>query len=72
MFLCPVFNPFTVFTAPGCKISHGHPCIQSIFWLCITSTFTAMRFDENPFTRQCKKEKRKRKKKAKGLRISHF
>ena len=60
-------NPFTV---PACNISglkvHGHPSKQSIFRLYITSTFGAMRFDENPFTCQCEN------KKAKGFRILQF
>ena len=29
---------------------HGQACKQSIFWLYYTSTFNAMRFDENAFT----------------------
>ena len=63
------FNPFT---APACKASglkvHGRACKQHVFWLYITSTFNAIRFDENPFTCQCEKEN----KKAKRFRISRF
>ena len=50
---------------------HGHAYKQYIFRSYNTSTFGAMRFDENPFKCQCKKKKRQ-----KGLRrafpILHF
>ena len=39
---------------------HGRACKQYIF------RFSAMRFDENPFTCQCKKKKKKKKTKTKG------
>ena len=49
-------NPIT---APACKIPglkvHGRPCKQSTFWLYITSTFSAVCFDDSPFT--CQREK---------------
>ena len=51
---------------PGWKM-HGCACKQCIFWSYNTSTFNAMRFDENLFTCQCG-----RKKKAYGFQISHF
>ena len=38
---------------------HGGACKQSIFRSCNTSTFNAMCFDENPFTCQCEKEKKR-------------
>ena len=41
---------------------------SSIFSIIHHSAFNAMRFDENPFTRQCEKEN----KKAEGFQISHF
>ena len=54
---------FNHFPAPVCNISGlnllGHPCQQSIFWLYITSTLNATRFDENVFTCQCEKENKK-------------
>ena len=34
---------------------HGGTCKQYIFRSSDTSTFNAMRFDENPFTHQCEK-----------------
>ena len=46
---------------------HGCACKQYIFRFFNTSTFTAMCFDENPFTCQCEKTKTK-----KGLRVSNF
>ena len=49
---------------PGWKM-HGCACKQCIFWSYNTSTFNAMRFDENLFTCQCGREK-------KGLRVSNF
>ena len=62
----PKLNPFT---APACKMSglkvDGHPRKQSVFWLYVTSTLNAMRFDENPFTCRCEKEKEKKKKRKK-------
>ena len=64
-----IINPFT---ASACKIS-GLKDAQvhlknSIFSGPITSTFNVMRFDENPFTCQSKKEN----KKAEGFPVSHF
>jgi len=47
---------------------HGRACKQYIFWLYNTSTFNAMRYDENSFRCQCEKED----KKAEGFLISHF
>ena len=47
---------------------HGRACKHYILQSYNTSTFNAMRLDENPFTRQCKKED----KKAEGFQISHF
>ena len=47
---------------------HGRACKHIIFQSYDTSTFNAMRFNENPFTRQCEKEN----KKAKGFQILHF
>ena len=47
---------------------HGHACKQYIFWSYDTSTFNAIRFDENPVTCQHEKED----KKAKGFKFSHF
>ena len=41
--------------------------LQTVDFL-VTSTFNAMRFDENHFTRQCEKED----KKTEGFQISHF
>ena len=38
---------------------HGRTCKQYIFQSCNTSTFNAMKSDENPFTCQCKKEDKK-------------
>ena len=52
---------------PGWKV-HGCACKQSIFQSYNTSTFTAVCFDETPFTCQCEKED----KKAEGVQISHF
>ena len=46
----------------------GHACKQYIFRSCNTSTFSAVRLDENPFTCQCEKES----KMAPGFQISHF
>ena len=43
-------------------------CKQYIVRSYNTSTFSAVRFDENPFTYQCEKED----KKAKGFQISLF
>ena len=64
-----IINPFT---APACTISglkvHEHPCKESTSRLYITSTFDAMRLDENPFTYQYKMKKEK----VKGFQISHF
>ena len=51
-----ILNPFT---APACKIfglKDGRACRQDIFRSYNPSTFNAMRFDENPFTRQREKE----------------
>ena len=45
---------------------HGCACERYIFWSYDTSTFTAMRSDEKPFTCQCEKENKK------GLRVSDF
>ena len=46
----------------------GRACKEYIFQSYNTSTFSAMRFDENPFTCQCEKEN----KKVSGFQISHF
>ena len=46
----------------------GHACKQYIFRSCNTSTFSAVRLDENPFTCQCEKES----KTAPGFQILHF
>ena len=46
----------------------GRACKQYIFLSYDTSTFSAVRCDENPFTRQCEKED----KKAEGFQISYF
>ena len=64
-------NPFT---APACKISGlSEGCTDKrlqtyIFRSYNTSTFNAMRFDENPSFRQCEIEDRK----AEGFQISRF
>ena len=47
---------------------HGRAYKQYIFRSYISSTFNAVRFDENPFTRQCEKED----KTAEGFEISYF
>ena len=41
---------------------------NSIFFGPVTSNFSAVRFDESPFTCQCEKEN----KKAEGFKILHF
>ena len=56
-----IINPFA---APACKISglkDAWTCLKNstFFWSYHTSTFNAMRFDDNPFTHQYKKEKKK-------------
>ena len=48
---------------------HGSATEQYIFWSYNASTFSAVRFDENPLTCQCKK---KEDKKAQLFQISHF
>ena len=59
-------NPFA---APACNISGLKDAgTRSIFSCLITSTFSGMRCDENPFTCQCEKED----KKAEGFQISHL
>ena len=50
---------------------HRHAYKQYMFWSYSTSTFTAMRFDENPFTSK-KKKKKRRKKKKKKKKVSSF
>ena len=47
---------------------HGRACKQYIFRSYNTSTFNAMRFDENRLTRQCENEDRN----SSGFQISHF
>ena len=53
-------NPFII---PACNISgwkvHTHACKQYIFWSFDTSTFNAMRFDENPSRDSAKTEDKK-------------
>ena len=55
-------SPFNPFTAPSCKLMSGlkdaRSCLHanSRFSGPLTSTFNAVRFDENPFTCQCEKE----------------
>ena len=58
----PLPQPVTIL---GCTM-HKHVCKQYIFRLCNTSTFNAIRFDENPLTCQCKKRKQK------GLKVSNI
>ena len=60
--LSPFLSVVTVnpFTAPVCKMSglKDHETVSpanSKFLSCNTSTFNAMRLDEDPFTCQCKK-----------------
>ena len=59
-------NPFT---APACTISglkDALTCLQMVsFSGAVTLTFSAMCFDESPFTYQCDKEQ-------KGVRVSNF
>ena len=43
---------------PGWKM-HGRACKQYIFRSCVTPTFSAVNFDESPFTYQCEKEDKK-------------
>jgi len=50
---------------------HGGACKKYIFRSYNTSTFSVMPFDENPFTRQCGKEKRKEKR-LKGFKFLTF
>ena len=45
----------------------GRACEQYIFRSCNTSTFNAMRFDENPVTSQCEQGN----KEAEGFQISN-
>ena len=52
---------------PGWKM-HGHASKWYIFRSFNTSTFNAMRFDENPLTCQCKKKERRKS----LFQISHF
>ena len=47
---------------------HGLACKQYIFRSCVTPTFSAVNFDESPFTYQWEKED----KKAYGFQISQF
>ena len=58
-YLIIIINPFT---APACKISRAKRCTDahanSILSTPVTSTFSAVRFDENPFTCQREKEDR--------------
>ena len=58
----PLPQPVTIL---GCTM-HKHVCKQYIFRFCNTSTFNAIRFDENPLTCQCKKRKQK------GLKVSNI
>ena len=69
MFDTPLILIINPFTAPACKISRlkdAWTCLKNrtFSWSYHTSTFNAMRFDDNPFTHQYKKEK--------GLRVSNF
>ena len=63
-------NPFT---ATGCKIFRAEWCTDapanSIFSGPVTSIFSAMRFDENPFSQA---NAIKEDKKTEGFQISHF
>jgi len=64
IFFILFFNPFT---APAYKISglkYTRMCLQTVYF----PIFSAVRFDENPFTCQCENED----KKAKGFQISYF
>ena len=60
------------FTAPACNISglkDARTRLQTVYFPVLnTSTFNAVRFDENPFKCQYEKEN----KKAEGFHISHF
>ena len=47
---------------------HRCACRQYILWSCNTSTFSAVCFDENPFTCQCEKEN----KQVEGFHILHL
>ena len=47
---------------------HGRACAQTMFQSCNTATFNAIRFDENAFTCQCEKKRKKRR----CLRVSNF
>ena len=70
--LIPLPNLINPFTAPAYKISEAEWCTdvpaKSIFSGARTFIFSAMPFDENPFTWQCEKED----KKAKGLKLCTF
>ena len=67
-----VLNPLTTLLPKPVKFQglkmQGRASKQSIFRFYNTSTFNAMRFDQNPFTYQCKKEN----KKAEGFKFCTF
>ena len=58
-------NPFTAPVSQISGLNGARTRLQTVFFFlffsrsCYTSTFNAMRFDENPFSCQCKNERQK-------------